>query len=87
VLCGFSQKQSPKNNAISACVALARVMVGRGKSGGARVVYDYHNDTIPLYLLAVFAKNEKDNLTKTECTALKKMTAAIVQAWHQRTKP
>lgn len=60
---------------------------GRGKSGGARVVYFYHNDTIPLYLLAVFAKSEKDNLTKAECAALKKMTATIVQAWNQRTKP
>jgi len=60
---------------------------GRGKSGGARVVYFYHNDAIPLYLLAVFAKNEKDNLTKAECAALKKMTAAIVKAWNKRIKP
>jgi len=60
---------------------------GRGKSGGARVVYFYHNDAIPLYLLAVFAKNEKDNLTKAERNALKNMTAAIVKAWNKRTKP
>ena len=59
---------------------------GKGKSGGARIVYFYHNDTIPLYLLAVFAKNEKANLTKAEQGALKKMTGAIVRAWEQRTK-
>lgn len=60
---------------------------GKGKSGGARVVYFYHNETIPLYLLAVFAKNEKDNLTKAEQSAMKKVTEAIVRAWEQRTKP
>lgn len=59
---------------------------GRGKSGGARVVYFYHNDTIPLYLLAVFAKNEKDNLSKAERGALKKLTEAIVRAWHERSQ-
>ncbi|PCI40977.1 MAG: addiction module toxin RelE [Rhodospirillaceae bacterium] len=54
---------------------------GRGKSGGARVVYFYHNDEMPIFLFAVFAKNEKDNLTKTECNELKKVTAQIVKEW------
>lgn len=60
---------------------------GKGKSGGARVVYFYHNDTIPLYLLTVFAKNEKDNLSRAEQAAMKKVTEAIVRAWEKRTKP
>lgn len=60
---------------------------GRGKSGGARVIYFFHNDAIPVYLLAVFAKNEKDNLTKAERNALKTMTQGIVTAWDKRTKP
>ncbi|MEG3618175.1 type II toxin-antitoxin system RelE/ParE family toxin [Magnetovibrio sp. PR-2] len=58
---------------------------GRGKSGGARVVYFFHDNTIPVYLLAVFAKNEKDNLTKAERNALKTATTAIVKAWKTRT--
>lgn len=60
---------------------------GKGKSGGARVVYFYHNDTIPLYLLAVFAKNDKATLSKTELSALKKVTETIVSTWAMRTKP
>jgi mRNA-degrading endonuclease RelE of RelBE toxin-antitoxin system len=28
----------------------------RGKSGGVRVVYYYHNPTMPVFLLTVFAK-------------------------------
>lgn len=35
---------------------------GRGKSGGGRVVYVYHDQKHPVFLLAAFAKNEKANL-------------------------
>lgn len=39
---------------------------GRGKSGGVRVIYYFHSDAMPLYLLTVFGKNERDNLSKSE---------------------
>ena len=39
---------------------------GRGKSGGVRIVYYYWRQDAPVYLLTVFAKNEKDNLTARE---------------------
>ena len=48
---------------------------GRGKRGGARVIYYYHSATIPLYALAVYAKNEKSDLTSGE----KKALAGLVQ--------
>ncbi len=32
---------------------------GRGKRGGARVIYFYHNADIPLFALTAFAKNER----------------------------
>ncbi len=50
---------------------------GKGKSGGARVVYYYYNDTIPVFLLTVFAKGEKDNLSKAERNALAKVARLI----------
>ena len=34
-------------------------MQGRGKSGGARAIYYYHNKSLPIFLLNFFAKNEK----------------------------
>lgn len=37
---------------------------GKGKSGGIRIVYYFYNDSMPLFLLTVFAENEKDNLAK-----------------------
>jgi hypothetical protein len=43
---------------------------GKGKSGGVRVIYYYHSESIPVFLLDVFAKNEKANMTKKEMNAL-----------------
>jgi hypothetical protein len=39
---------------------------GRGKSGGVRLIYYFHSAAMPLYLLAVFGKNERANLSKAE---------------------
>lgn len=50
---------------------------GRGKSGGVRVVYYYYNETRPLFLLTVFSKNEKDNLTMVERNSLAKLVKAL----------
>jgi hypothetical protein len=48
-----------------------------GKSGGIRVIYYYHNANVPIYLLEVFGKNEKDNLSKAERNSLAKIVAEI----------
>ena len=45
---------------------------GRGKSGGARVIYFLYNETKPVFIFAVFAKNEKASLTQGERNALRK---------------
>lgn len=52
---------------------------GKGKSGGVRVIYYYHNDSMPLFLLTVFGKGEKANLTKGERNELSKFTALLVK--------
>jgi hypothetical protein len=54
---------------------------GRGKSGGARVIYLFGGDHVPMFLLAVFAKNEKGNLSQAERNALKKSTVAFLQSY------
>lgn len=36
---------------------------GKGKRGGARIVYYYHSDCMPLLLIACYAKNEKIDLS------------------------
>lgn len=54
---------------------------GSGKSGGVRVVYYYHDKRIPLYLLTMFGKGEKENLSKSERNELAKLTQKLVKAW------
>jgi hypothetical protein len=43
---------------------------GRGKSGGVRVVYYFHSDKAPVYLLLAFAKKDRANLTAAQVNAL-----------------
>jgi hypothetical protein len=57
---------------------------GRGKSGGVRVIYYFHSEAMPLYLLTMFAKNERANLSKAERNALAGLVDVLVQIWLER---
>ena len=48
---------------------------GMGKSGG--VVYIWRNERFPVFLITVFPKNEKENLSMAERNALKKRGDSI----------
>jgi hypothetical protein len=50
---------------------------GTGKRGGARVIYIFRNNKFPLFLITVFPKNEKANLTQAERNALKQRADGI----------
>jgi hypothetical protein len=51
---------------------------GRGKRSGARVIYFYHNERLPVFLLAAYAKNEKANLSKAERNAMRRIGPMLV---------
>jgi hypothetical protein len=59
---------------------------GKGKSGGLRVIYYYHNETMPILLLTVYPKSEKDNLTREQKNTLKKLVPVLVKTYQQRVK-
>ena len=50
---------------------------GKGKSGGYRIVWYYGGGDIPVFLLTVFGKGEKANLTQGERNALRSLTATL----------
>jgi len=50
---------------------------GTGKSGGVRIIYYFYKEGPVLYLLTLFAKNDKENLGKKEINELAKMTDMI----------
>ena len=54
---------------------------GKGKSGGYRVITFYSGDDMPVFLLNIFAKGEKVNLTKAEQNELRAILADVVVAY------
>ncbi len=58
---------------------------GHGKSGGGRVVFLFAGEDIPVFLLTVFAKNEKANLTPKERAGLVKAAKQMVEDYRRRT--
>lgn len=53
---------------------------GKGKSGGYRVITYFAGTARPVFLLTVFGKNERANLTKSERNALASMTKDLTNA-------
>ena len=56
---------------------------GRGKSGGVRIVYYFHDASVPLLVLDMFAKNEKANLSKAERNELRSLMPRIVKEYQK----
>ena len=53
---------------------------GKGKRGGARVIYYFLDVSIPLYALLVYGKNEKADLTPEDKRAASALVEAIKKA-------
>lgn len=54
---------------------------GKGKSGGSRIIYFFYNETFPLFLLTLFGKNEKINLSKAERNELAKLSKELIKSY------
>ena len=52
---------------------------GRGKRGGARVIYYFHCADVPLFALTAYAKNERLNLTQAERNDLRRLTKLLIE--------
>jgi hypothetical protein len=59
---------------------------GKGKSGGYRVVTFFSGTGIPVFLLNIFAKNEKTDLTPKERRVLKTILAEMANAYRSGTE-
>jgi hypothetical protein len=57
---------------------LRRPLAGRGKSGGARVIYYYVASDAQIYLVSAYAKNRQSDLTKEQLTELAAYVATQV---------
>ena len=57
---------------------------GRGKSGGVRVITFYTGTSLPVFLLGVFSKNTKINLSKAERNELQRVLRSTAAAYKKR---
>lgn len=57
---------------------------GGGKSGGYRTIHVFGGAQMPIFLLTVFAKNEKDNLTRAEQAAAVALAKVLVATYGDR---
>ena len=66
---------------------LRKIRVGRGamgKRGGARIIYFFHDAELPILLVAIYAKNEKGDLTGAEKKEFAALLKAFVTQWKKR---
>jgi hypothetical protein len=54
---------------------------GGGKSGGYRTIYVFGGRHMPIFLLSVFAKNEKDNLSNAELAVAVETSKRLIAAY------
>jgi hypothetical protein len=60
---------------------------GKGKRGGYRTITFYTGENLPLFLITVFGKGEKSNLSKSERNRLRDITKAIVTKYRSKVAP
>jgi hypothetical protein len=66
---------------------LRKVRVGRGgsgKRGGARVIYYFHNADMPALMMALYAKNEKADLSTREKREFTAYAKEAVAQWRRK---
>ena len=57
--------------------------LGRGKRGGARVIYYYLDEAMPVYALLAYAKTAKADMTPDERRAISALAAALKATWKE----
>jgi hypothetical protein len=67
-----------------ACGKLRWGLEGRGKRGGARVIYFHHDAGMPLFALTAFAKNERTDLSQQDRNDFPQLTNLLVETFKRK---
>jgi hypothetical protein len=54
---------------------------GRGKRGGARVMYFYHGTGIPLFALTAYDKSRQDDLSQKDRNDFRQLTRLLAETY------
>lgn len=59
---------------------------GKGKSGGYRTITFYSGESMPVFLLTVFSKGERSDLSQAERNDLAALTKVLVSEYRKRSR-
>jgi len=59
---------------------------GRGRSGGYRIITFFGGDDIPVFLLKIYSKGTKSNLSQAERNELRQVLTGLPAAWRAATR-
>ena len=59
---------------------------GKGKRGGYRTIHYFGGDDVPVFLLAIYGKGDRDNLSKAERNTLASILPRLADAYRSRRK-
>lgn len=57
---------------------------GKGRRGGSRVIYYFHNLDIPIFLMAIFSKNIQTDLSPRQRKALARQLRGLKADWKEK---
>ena len=60
---------------------------GKGKRGEVRIIYYYGGDHMPIFLIAIYAKSEKDDLSAAEKRQATKLVDMLVKEYEPKRHP
>jgi hypothetical protein len=60
---------------------IVNYLAAHPKAGGVRMIYYFHNEAMTLYLLTLFAKNERANISKAARNELAGLVELLVRIW------
>lgn len=56
---------------------------GRGKRSGSRVIYFFHNDRMPVFLLTAYSKSRQEDLSQADRNSLREVIEHLVKAYRR----
>lgn len=59
---------------------------GKGKSGGYRVITFFSGSGIPVFLISIYGKGQKANITAAETKMMKTLSKAVVDIYRSKKK-
>ena len=76
-------------NEISGTGGMRKIRIagqGKGKSGGYRIITFFSGVDIPVFLVTIYAKGTKDNITNAEKKIMKSFSSNIVEVYRSKKK-